>query len=201
MDETLFTYEETGSRRAVASSLRALADQLAGTGPLALEAGGERVTVPPSEPLEYEVELERTVEDGAATLELEVELEWREETPADPAGETDAADETATAAGDEAAAGGSEAATGDEAAPAGGEAAPLDLGESETPAETPAVVRRQATFEVFRDRADEWRWRLVHRNGNVVATSGEGYTTRRNAEKGLRSVVRNAPGADVVDDL
>ncbi|PSP99579.1 hypothetical protein BRC94_06975 [Halobacteriales archaeon QS_5_70_17] len=57
-----------------------------------------------------------------------------------------------------------------------------------------------ARFEVFRDRAGEWRWRLVHCNGNIIATSGEGYTTRRNAEKGIRSVVANAPGADVDDE-
>jgi len=55
----------------------------------------------------------------------------------------------------------------------------------------------QATFEVYRDRADEWRWRLVHDNGNIIADSGEGYSTRQNAEKGLRSVKKNAPGGDV----
>ena len=54
-----------------------------------------------------------------------------------------------------------------------------------------------ARFELFRDRADEWRWRLRHRNGNVIATSGEGYTRKHNARKGLRSVIANAPGADV----
>lgn len=57
-----------------------------------------------------------------------------------------------------------------------------------------------ARFELFRDQGGEWRWRLVHRNGNVIATSGEGYSRKHNAEKGLRSVVRNAPNADVVDD-
>ena len=55
-----------------------------------------------------------------------------------------------------------------------------------------------ARFEVFRDRADEHRWRLVHRNGNIIATSGEGYTTKANALKGARSVMRNAPGAEFV---
>lgn len=55
-----------------------------------------------------------------------------------------------------------------------------------------------ARFEVFRDRVDEWRWRLVHRNGNVIATGGEGYTTRQNALKGLRSVKQNAPDAEIV---
>jgi hypothetical protein len=33
-------------------------------------------------------------------------------------------------------------------------------------------------FEMFRDRADEWRWRLRHRNGNAIATSGEGRGAR-----------------------
>ena len=55
-----------------------------------------------------------------------------------------------------------------------------------------------ARFEVFRDRAGEHRWRLVHRNGNIIATSGEGYTTKVNALKGARSVMRNAPGAEFV---
>ena len=57
-----------------------------------------------------------------------------------------------------------------------------------------------ARFEVFRDRSDEWRWRLRHRNGNVIATSGEGYTRKHNAHKGLRSVLRNAPNAEITDD-
>lgn len=55
-----------------------------------------------------------------------------------------------------------------------------------------------ARFEVFRDRAGEWRWRLVHRNGNVIADGGEGYASKQNALKGLTSVRRNAPGAVVV---
>ncbi len=63
---------------------------------------------------------------------------------------------------------------------------------------TTEPVESLARFECYRDRADEWRWRLVHRNGNIIADSGEGYTTRHNAEKGLKSVQRNAPGAEVI---
>jgi len=63
-----------------------------------------------------------------------------------------------------------------------------------------APLERLARFELFRDRALEWRWRLVHRNGNVIASSGEGYTRKHNARKGLASVMRNAPDADVVDE-
>ena len=46
-------------------------------------------------------------------------------------------------------------------------------------------------------RPHEHRWRLVHRNGNIIATSGEGYTTKANALKGARSVMEPAPGAEV----
>jgi uncharacterized protein YegP (UPF0339 family) len=56
----------------------------------------------------------------------------------------------------------------------------------------------QATFEVYKDRASEWRWRLVHQNRNIIATSGEGYSSDRTARRGFRSVKRNAPGADVI---
>lgn len=60
------------------------------------------------------------------------------------------------------------------------------------------AVQRHSRFHVYKDRAGEWRWRLVHRNGNIIATSGAGYSSRQNAENGLRSVMKNAPGADVV---
>ena len=55
----------------------------------------------------------------------------------------------------------------------------------------------KATFEVYEDRAGQWRWRLVHDNGNVIADSGEGYASRQKCEQGLESVQENAPGADV----
>ncbi|MFC4436559.1 MULTISPECIES: amphi-Trp domain-containing protein [Natrialbaceae] len=56
---------------------------------------------------------------------------------------------------------------------------------------------RRSRFEVYRDRADEWRWRLVHWNGNIIADSGEGYTSRSNAERAARGVMRNAPTARI----
>ena len=57
-----------------------------------------------------------------------------------------------------------------------------------------------ARFEVFRDRGDEWRWRLRHRNGYIIATSGEGYTRKHNAQKGLRSVMENSPAAEMIEE-
>jgi hypothetical protein len=55
----------------------------------------------------------------------------------------------------------------------------------------------QATFELYADRASEWRWRLRHDNGNIIADSGEGYGKKDDARNGIQSVQRNAAGADV----
>jgi len=54
-----------------------------------------------------------------------------------------------------------------------------------------------ATFEVYEDDAGDYRWRLVHDNGNVIADSGEGYASKQKAKQGLRSVKENAPDAGV----
>jgi len=53
-----------------------------------------------------------------------------------------------------------------------------------------------AAFEIYADSAGEYRWRLRHRNGNVLADSGEGYADRGGAEDGIHSVKRNAPNAE-----
>lgn len=30
-------------------------------------------------------------------------------------------------------------------------------------------------FEYYKDSAEEWRWRVIHQNGNIIAISSEGY--------------------------
>ncbi len=72
-----------------------------------------------------------------------------------------------------------------------------DADEAGTPLATVEDAPSKATFELFRDRADEWRWRLRHDNGNIIADSGEGYDSITGARNGLRSVRENAPGAPV----
>lgn len=57
----------------------------------------------------------------------------------------------------------------------------------------------RATFELFEDAQGEYRWRLRHDNGNVIADSGEGYASKQKAWQGIRSVKQNAPEADVVE--
>jgi hypothetical protein len=55
----------------------------------------------------------------------------------------------------------------------------------------------EARFELYRDSAGEWRWRLVAANGNIIADSGEGYRSKQGARRGIDSVKRSAPGAAV----
>ena len=59
------------------------------------------------------------------------------------------------------------------------------------------VEESRATFELYQDNAEEWRWRLRHRNGNIIADGGEGYSTKANAKNGIESVKKNALGANV----
>ncbi|WP_435158115.1 HVO_2922 family protein [Haladaptatus sp. DFWS20] len=55
----------------------------------------------------------------------------------------------------------------------------------------------KATFEIFHDKAGEWRWRLVASNGNIIADSGEGYQAKQGAKRGIESVKKNAGRADI----
>lgn len=36
---------------------------------------------------------------------------------------------------------------------------------------------------IYRDKKREWRWRLKHANGCIVADSGEGYTRKSDARR------------------
>lgn len=169
--------ELTGSREDLAAVLGGVADGLL-AGSIRLGDGADALAVDPPGELSLEIELETDDED----VSLELELEW----PADAdAAAVEPLDATSEAAG--------EAHEGGEADDAEAEQVP------ELPVGAAAPLESLARFEVFRDRGDEWRWRLRHRNGNVVATSGEGYTRKHNAWKGLRSVMRNAPEADVTE--
>lgn len=58
------------------------------------------------------------------------------------------------------------------------------------------IKSSKARFELYTGKDDEWRWRLVHHNGNIIADSGEGYSSKAMAKKGLGSVKLNALGAE-----
>ncbi|RXK46466.1 HVO_2922 family protein [Halorientalis pallida] len=177
MEERLFKQTDERDAAETAALLRSLADDLeSGTGFDAL--AGETLDVGVPTGMTVDVELDRDTD--AEQLELEVELVWGpdDERPV-TAGRTDESGES-TGTND----------------PDGTVTTDSTTNPTGRAAAEPGPAS-QATFELFRDKADEWRWRLRHRNGNIVADSGEGYARRKDAVNGLESVQRNAPGADV----
>ena len=54
-------------------------------------------------------------------------------------------------------------------------------------------------FEVYTDKAGEFRFRLKATNGEIIAT-GEGYKTKASCLNGIESVKKNAPEAPVVKE-
>ena len=54
-------------------------------------------------------------------------------------------------------------------------------------------------FEVYADKAGEFRFRLKATNGQVIATS-EGYKAMASCLNGIESVKKNAPEADIVEE-
>ncbi|WAA66911.1 YegP family protein [Microbacterium oxydans] len=54
------------------------------------------------------------------------------------------------------------------------------------------------TFELYTDKAGEYRFRLKAGNGEVIAIS-EGYSSKSAALNGIDSVRRNAADAEVVE--
>jgi len=53
-------------------------------------------------------------------------------------------------------------------------------------------------FEVYKDKAGKFRYRLKAGNGEIVA-SGEAYESMSNAKKGCEAVQRAAAGAKIVE--
>ena len=63
---------------------------------------------------------------------------------------------------------------------------------------TPVVEVKHPKFEMYQDKAGEYRFRLKATNGQIIATS-EGYKTKASCENGIESVKNNAPDAEIVE--
>ncbi len=53
-------------------------------------------------------------------------------------------------------------------------------------------------FELYQDKAGEYRWRLRHSNGNIIATASEGYASKASAQRGIE-IVRESSESPVVE--
>ena len=54
-------------------------------------------------------------------------------------------------------------------------------------------------FEMYKDKAGEFRFRLKARNGEIIGVS-EGYTSKANCVNGVESVKKNAAEAEIVEE-
>lgn len=54
-------------------------------------------------------------------------------------------------------------------------------------------------FEMYKDKAGEFRFRLKAGNGQIIAT-GEGYKAKAGCLNGIESIKKNAPDADIVEE-
>lgn len=54
-------------------------------------------------------------------------------------------------------------------------------------------------FEVYKDKAGEFRFRLKASNGQIIAT-GEGYKAKSGCMNGIESIRKNAPDAEIVEE-
>ena len=54
-------------------------------------------------------------------------------------------------------------------------------------------------FEIYNDKAGEYRFRLKAANGQIIA-AGEGYKAIASCRNGIDSIRKNAPDADIVKE-
>lgn len=60
-------------------------------------------------------------------------------------------------------------------------------------------VQKHPKFEVYTDKAGEFRFRLKAGNGQIIAV-GEGYKAKASCLNGIASIVKNAPEAEIVKE-
>ena len=72
--------------------------------------------------------------------------------------------------------------------------APIAALEDQTAADF--EVQKHPKFEVYADKAGQFRFRLKATNGQIIAV-GEGYKTLKNCLAGVESVRKNAPEAAI----
>ena len=75
--------------------------------------------------------------------------------------------------------------------------APIAKLEDQTVADFASVTNPK--FEIYTDKAGEFRFRLKARNGEIIAT-GEGYKTKAACLNGVESIRKNAPDAQIVKE-
>ena len=53
-------------------------------------------------------------------------------------------------------------------------------------------------FEIYKDKREEYRFRLKAGNGEIIAT-GEGYKSKAGCKNGIESVIKNSADCKIID--
>lgn len=61
------------------------------------------------------------------------------------------------------------------------------------------ATEKNPKFEIYTDKAGEFRFRLKATNGQIIAV-GEGYKALAGCKNGIESVKKNAPDANIVKE-
>ena len=69
----------------------------------------------------------------------------------------------------------------------------------ETPGISHNAKELEVHFEIYKDKAGEFRFRIIATNGNVLAAS-EGYKQKASAINAIERIVSDAAGAATIDN-
>lgn len=215
-DETIHESEQKRSRQGIASFLWRISNRLSRGEPIPADEG-QTITIEPPAEADLEVELER--EDGE--ISLAIDLEWPEEEGGEIDTEAQASKATFVLYEDNAEewrwrlrhvngniiADSGEGYASKQKAKQGLESVKNNAAGAyvvdqtrDEEVNTDDNSGSNAAFEVFQDKADKWRWRLRHNNGNIIADCGQGYASKQKAKQGMNSVKTNSSGAPVETD-
>ena len=59
-------------------------------------------------------------------------------------------------------------------------------------------TQKNPKFEIYKDKAGQFRFRLKAKNGQIIAAS-EGYVKKDSCKNGIASVCKNAPDSPVIE--
>jgi len=62
------------------------------------------------------------------------------------------------------------------------------------------MSEKMPKFEIYKDAAEKFRFRLKAPNGETIAT-GEAYESKDGCKNGIESIKTNAPNAKIVDTV
>lgn len=50
----------------------------------------------------------------------------------------------------------------------------------------------KTNFEIYQDKAEEYRWRAKAKNGEIIAISGEGFSSQQACEKSIDRLMKTS---------